>query len=187
MNDLIHTSDQAVTALLQGKVGVMPTDTVYGLVARAEDKEAVARLYALKSRERKPGTLIAATTEQLMSLGIKQIDIDKVARWWPNALSAVLDMSGNAYLHMDVGDIAMRVVADPTIVKLLEQTGPLLTSSANLPGQPESTTIEQAHAYFGGGVDFYVDGGTIADKIPSTIIRPSANGIDILRQGSVHI
>jgi len=94
-------------------------------------------------------------------------------------------MNGNAYLHQGVGDIAMRVVANPEIKKVLEQTGPLITSSANLPGKPSATTVAEAYAYFGDAVDFYVDGGQIADALPSTIIRPHGDGIDILRQGSV--
>jgi L-threonylcarbamoyladenylate synthase len=187
MNQRTITREQAIEILKEGGVGVMPTDTIYGLVAHAHNVAAVERLYALKSRERKPGTLIAANITQLKRLGVKQADIDKISRWWPGSLSAVLDMTGNAYLHMNVGDIAMRVVADPVVQALLEQTGPLLTSSANLPGRPASTTTQQAYIYFGETVDFYVDGGTIPGNLPSTIIRPSASGIDILRQGSVRI
>ncbi|HSW77225.1 MAG TPA: L-threonylcarbamoyladenylate synthase [Candidatus Chromulinivoraceae bacterium] len=185
MNEKIVSIDQAIDLLNQGAVGVMPTDTVYGVVSRATDQSAVRRMYALKSRERKPGTLIAATTRQLRSLSVPQVEIDKVKRWWPNPLSAVLIMNGNEYLHQGVGDIAMRVVANPGIKRVLEQTGPLITSSANLPGKPGATTVAEAYTYFGDAVDFYVDGGRIADALPSTIIRPRGDVIDILRQGSV--
>jgi len=185
MNEKTVSINRAVSLLNQGAVGVMPTDTVYGVVSRATDQSAVERMYALKSRERKPGTLIAATIHQLRLLSVPQIEIDKVKRWWPNPISAVLIMNGNAYLHQGVGDIAMRVVANPEIKKVLEQTGPLITSSANLPGKPSATTVAEAYAYFGDAVDFYVDGGQIADALPSTIIRPHGDGIDILRQGSV--
>ena len=165
----------------------MPTDTVYGLVARAEDSSAVTRMYKLKDRNYKPGTIIAASIAQLLSLGIDQINIDKVSQWWPNPLSAVLKMNGNTYLHQGVGDIAVRVVSNPAIKAFLQKTGPLLTSSANLPGQTESTSITQAYAYFNDTVDFYVDGGVIDNTLPSTIVRPDARGITVLRQGSIHI
>ena len=53
--------DPKLVAVLQsGAVGVMPTDTVYGLVCQATNESSVARLYALKARENKPGTIIAA-------------------------------------------------------------------------------------------------------------------------------
>jgi tRNA A37 threonylcarbamoyladenosine synthetase subunit TsaC/SUA5/YrdC len=96
-------------------------------------------------------------------------------------------MHGNNYLHQNVGDVAMRVVDNPTLRTLLEQTGTLATTSANLPGQPPAATIEEAYAYFGESVDFYLDGGTIANVLPSTIIRPTSSGVEILRQGSVRI
>jgi tRNA threonylcarbamoyl adenosine modification protein (Sua5/YciO/YrdC/YwlC family) len=177
--------EQAAEHLINGKIGVLPTDTVYGLVARAGDEAAVTTMYELKNREQKPGTLIAANIDQLLALGVSQSDIDKVAQWWPNPLSAVLAIVGYDYLHQGVSTLAMRVVADPIVRELLEQTGPLITSSANQPGQPPATTIDEAFAYFGDTVDFYVDGGMIADILPSTIIRPTTDGVEVLRQGSI--
>jgi L-threonylcarbamoyladenylate synthase len=185
MNNLLLTREQATDALNSGKIGIMPTDTVYGLVARADNEQAVARAYALKDRERKPGTLIAASIEQLVNLGVPQEEIAKVAKWWPNPLSAVLIMNGREYLHQGVGDIAMRVVSDPAIIEILNNTGPLITSSANLPGQPGATSLAEAYAYFGHAVDFYVDGGTIASTQPSTIVKPVGDEIVVLRQGDI--
>lgn len=181
----IITFDKVGDLLNKGSVGIMPTDTVYGLVALASDQQAVERFYGLKSREQKPGTLVAANTGQLLALGVPQTEIDKVAKWWPNPLSAVLTVTGHDYLHQGVGTLAMRVVANPQIRELLKQTGPLITSSANQPGQPPATTVDEAVAYFGDNVDFYVDGGTIKDILPSTIVRPTADGVEVLRQGSI--
>lgn len=65
------TDARLAELLLASAVGVIPTDTVYGLVARASDEAAVARLYSLKPRENKPGTIIAASIDQLVELGIK--------------------------------------------------------------------------------------------------------------------
>ena len=178
--------DQAVKALQNSSVGVMPTDTVYGLVARAHDQAAVTRMYALKRREQKPGTLIAANIEQLIHLGVPESELQKVAQYWPNPLSAVLSVHSYDYLHQGVASLAMRVVADDKIRELLEQTGPLITSSANQPGQPPATTVDEAIAYFGDSVDFYVDGGHITGE-PSTIVRPTADGIEVLRYGSITV
>src|SRR6185503_2405406 len=74
----IVSLEQAGELLCGGAVGVLPTDTVYGLVTLATDEVAVARFYALKSREQKPGTLIAANTEQLLALGVAADEIDTV-------------------------------------------------------------------------------------------------------------
>ena len=187
LQDLLIDKFHAADRLLAGEVGVIPTDTVYGLVARAQDPKAVANLYALKHRVRKPGTIIAASTQQLQELGVPHLD--QTENLWPNPLSIILPVGDEfAYLHQGVGDIAMRVTDDPSMKSLLEKTGPLLTSSANQPGEPGSVTIRQAWDYFGDSVDFYVDGGDRSGRSPSTIIRLLDDGeIKVIRQGAMKL
>jgi L-threonylcarbamoyladenylate synthase len=191
-------------------IGVIPTDTVYGVVARAGDQVAVARLYQLKGRESstssegsnqssdkadkpsrpgKPGTIIAADLKQLETLGLKHRYLTAVEQFWPGAVSVVIPASDPAlrYLHQGKQALAVRIPDHPELQKLLERTGPLLTSSANHPDKPPATTIQQARVYFGNGVDFYVDGGDLSDHQPSTIIRVVDDAIEILRPGAVKI
>lgn len=172
-----------------GAIIVMPSDTVYGLMARASDREAVGRLYRLKNRESKPGTLIAADIDQLVALGIKKRYLQPVSGYWPGAVSVIIPVSDPAlnYLHQDKGSLAVRLPDNTELVKLLSRTGPLLTSSANPPGQPPAATIEEARAYFGNEVDLYVDGGLIKDRLPSTIIRVIDDAIEVIRPGAVTI
>jgi len=185
----VVTAEQAVEILLRGGVGVMPTDTVYGLVARAADRGAVERLYVLKRREHKPGTVIAASVEQLIALGVQEHYLRRVEHLWPAAVSViVLGDERLVYLHQDRGDFPVRVPQNVSIRKLLEKTGPLVTSSANQPAKPTSINIAEARAYFGDQVDFYLDGGEIAEIVPSTIVRISEEGeYEVLRQGAVNI
>lgn len=182
-------ADHELVALLHsGGIGVLPTDTLYGLVARANSPEAVERMYALKHRERKPGTTIAASVEQLIDLGIDRVQLDQVASYWPAPLSVVLQLPESLhYLHQGVGKSPFRVVADEKLRVLLEQTGPLVTSSANMPGEPPAQNIREAEAYFGEHIDFYVDGGEIGERSPSTIAQLTDQGLEILRQGAVVI
>jgi L-threonylcarbamoyladenylate synthase len=189
MNTPIITPKDAVELLKQGKVGVMPTDTVYGIVASAQNKASVERLYALKHRERKPGTLVASSFAQLHSLGVPEKYFDKLHAYWPGPLSAVLPIAEEfSYLHQGVGDIAMRIVSDKDFSIIVEQTGPLLTSSANQPGAPGSVTIQQAIDYFDDQVDFYVDGGDLSGRPPSTIVKLKDDGsLTVIRQGAVEI
>ena len=182
-------SPAIVSLLAEGAVGVIPTDTVYGIVARAGDREAVSRLYAAKHREGKPGTVIAANIEQLAELGVDQEQLEAVAPFWPNPLSVVLpDQPYLEYLDQGKQSLAVRVPSDPHIHSLLLQTGPLLTSSANQPGEPTATSLAEAQAYFGDAVDFYIDGGDIDDAVPSTLIRLKPDSaIEVLRQGAVQL
>jgi L-threonylcarbamoyladenylate synthase len=167
-------------------VGVIPTDTVYGIVARAADERAVQRLYALKQRESKPGTIIAANIDQLVDLGIKRRYLKAVEQFWPGAISIEIP-HGVSYLNQGTGRQAFRIPSDPLLQELLLKTGPLQTSSANHPGKQPAHTVAKAKQYFDGRVDFYVDGGDLSGNKPSTIIRIVDDAIEVIRQGAVKI
>jgi L-threonylcarbamoyladenylate synthase len=172
-----------------GSIGVIPTDTVYGVAARAQDQAAVARLYSLKKRETKPGTLVAASIDQLEALGLKHRYLKAVEQFWPGAVSVVIPLSdpGLQYLHQGKMSLAVRVPKDEALIEILKGTGPLLTSSANQPGKPPAVNISQAKDYFGDQVDFYVDGGDLSGREPSTVIRIVDDAIEVLRPGAVKI
>lgn len=171
-----------------GTVGVLPTDTIYGLAARAADQSAVDRLYSVKSRENKPGTIIAADIKQLEELGLKHRYLKAVEHFWPGAVSVVIPCGPElTYLHRGVNGLAVRIPGDEDLRKFLRSTGPLLTTSANHPGEPPATTIDQAKKYFDGAVDFYADGGDLSGRPPSTVIRVVDDAVEVLRQGAVKI
>jgi L-threonylcarbamoyladenylate synthase len=172
-----------------GSVGIIATDTVYGLVARAEDIEAVSRLYDIKDRKVKPGTLIAANLSQLEKLGIKHRYLKAIEQYWPGPISVVIPVASPElkYLHQSKMSLAVRIPGQKSLRDLLIKTGPLLTSSANLPGQQPAINVAEAKAYFGEKVDFYDDGGNLNDRQPSTIIRVIDDAIEVIRQGAVKI
>ncbi|MGH7192839.1 MAG: L-threonylcarbamoyladenylate synthase [Candidatus Saccharimonadales bacterium] len=182
-------SDTYEQLMKPGAIGVIPTDTVYGVVARASDEKAAARLYELKRRDSKPGTLIAASIAQLEDLGLKHRYLKAVEQFWPGAVSVVIPASDPAlaYLHRGKLSLAVRVPAGKRIQALLKKTGPLLTSSANRPGEPVATTIDEAKAYFADKVDFYAAGGDLSKRQPSTVIRIVDDAIEVLRPGAVNI
>jgi L-threonylcarbamoyladenylate synthase len=185
---MLKTGDNLISHLLtDGKIGVIPTDTLYGVVACAANETAVNRLYKLKRREGKPGTLIAASIEQLTELGLKKRYVEAVKDYWPNPISVVMPTGQNlSYLHLSKYSLAVRIPNSKSILELLEQTGPLLTSSANQPGEEPVKNIDEAITCFKDKVDFYVDGGELKGK-PSTVIRIVDDAIEILRDGAVKI
>lgn len=181
-------SDARLPALLQeGKVGIIPTDTLYGLVCTAADESAVKRLYGMKKRGNKPGTVIAASVQQLVDMGMKARYLKAVSQFWPGAVSIVIPSYGLSYIHLGKGSIAVRIPDNPALTDLLKRTGPLLTTSANLPSLPPATTIKEAQDYFSEDVDFYVDGGGLAGRLPSTVIRIVDDAIEVLRPGAVKV
>ncbi len=174
---------------IPGSVGIIPTDTVYGIVARAEDEQAVNRLYKLKSRDNKPGTVIAASLEQLEHLGFKHRYLKAVEQFWPGAISVIIPLSDPnlKYLHQGKMSLAVRLPDSSELKRLLSETGPLLTTSANEPNNPTAINIDEAKKYFGDSVDFYIDGGNLSNRLPSTIIRIIDDAIDVVREGAVKI
>lgn len=182
------SSDEIAELFKQGAVGVIPTDTVYGLACLASNQEAAKRLYALKRRERKPGTIIAADIDQLIGLGIKARYLKAVEHFWPNPLSIIIPTGLDlGYLHLGTQSLAVRIPKITKLSRFIGKTGPLLTTSANLPGEPVSATLKDARRYFGENADFYVNGGDLSNHEPSTIIRIVDDNIEIIRPGAVNI
>lgn len=174
---------------LPGSVWVMPTDTVYGLVCRINDKKAVQKLYKLKDREHKPGTVIACSIDQLTDFGLKKRYLKAVSQYWPGPVSVIIPLVNNdlSYLTLGLASLAIRIPNNDQLLAILEATGPLLTTSANLPTQPPANTILEARQYFEDRVDGYIDGGDRSNSLPSTIIQVVDDEIVVLRQGSVKI
>lgn len=183
------SDSKLIEKLKNGEVGVLPTDTVYGLVCLAANQSSVERLYKLKSQKNKPGTIIAANIDQLTELGIKRAYMKAVEQFWPGPVSIVIPFSTpeGGYLRQGKFDIAVRIPDDKALRGLLAKTGPLLTSSANLQDKTPAATIAEAKKYFKDDVDFYVDGGDLSDRLPSTIIRMIDDAIEVLREGAVKI
>lgn len=179
---------ELIKMIKAGKVGVIPTDTIYGLVASATNKKAASNVLNVKGRPNKPGTLVASSTEQLVNLGIKRRYLTAVKQFWPGGVSVVMPMPENLdYLHIGKKTLPVRIPDNKAVLDLLNKVGPLITTSANLPDQKPSTNLRDAKGYFGDNVDFYVDGGDLSDRDASTIIRVIDDAIEILRQGTVKL
>jgi len=122
----------------------------------------------------------------LVELGIKKRYLTAVEQYWPGAISVEIP-HGVSYLSQSTGRQAFRIPDNHRIVELLQKTGPLQTTSANDPGEQVAVTISSAEAYFGDLVDFYVDGGDLSGRPPSTIIRIVDDAIEVMREGAVKI
>ena len=185
-NLVTHTSkEQAAQKIASGQVGVFPVDTVYGIVASALLPESVSRFYGLKQRTDKPGTLIAGSLDQLVNLGLNHQSVEQASTYWPNPTSVVLPTPPNLdYLSLGKQTLAIRIPADEELRSILIQTGPIITTSANRPGEPTVVAVDQAVNIFGDSVDFYVDGGDYTNRQPSTVIILSDSSIEVLRDGA---
>ena len=185
--------EAAVSALRDGALVVLPTDTVYGIAADAFDPTAVARLLEAKGRGRDmpPPVLIAD------SVTLDALVAERPAAWlqtmlqelWPGPLTVVFRAQPS--LTWDLGEthgtVAVRVPADERTRAVLRQSGPSAVSSANLSGQPAATTVDEAEGMLGDSVRVYLDGGPSAGSTPSTILDVTGPVPRVLRQGAIDL
>lgn len=177
--------------LKNGGIVVMPTDTIYGIVGSALNPETVEKIYQLRKRaSNKPFIILVSSLDDLKKFDIQLTDEQKefLEKIWPNPVSVVLPCEDEKfkYLHRGTKSLAFRIPKNRWLLKILEQTGPLVAPSANFEGEKPSETIKQAKKYFGNNIAFYLDGGRVK-ATPSTIIEVGVNSVKTLRQGSFKI
>lgn len=179
------TDPEVVAMLRRGAVGVLPTDTLYGIVASIAYPDAIERLYEARNRSSLKGciTLIADKDQVANLVEWDAFDRKMASTYWPGPVSIVLPVVEYTptYLHPVKGTLAFRVPDKESLRTLLWHTGPLFAPSANLAGLKPATTLKEAQAYFGGNVDFYVDAGDLSGNMPSTLIRQKDGQIEVLR------
>jgi tRNA threonylcarbamoyl adenosine modification protein (Sua5/YciO/YrdC/YwlC family) len=183
--------EEAVAAVRDREVIGLPTDTVYGIGADPLSEEAVGKLYELKGRpENKPVGLLVASADHAASIGVLDgIGAELAAAHWPGALTLVV--TPKVILADWVGDaqrstVGLRVPDHPVTLELLEATGPLAVTSANLSGAPESMSDDEARAVFGDRVKVYVEGRSPGGEA-STVVDVTGRVVVVLRQGPVTI
>jgi L-threonylcarbamoyladenylate synthase len=173
----------------EGGIGVLKTDTLYGVVGSALSKKAVERIYELKGRdENKPFIILISKIEDLEKFGVPHSHVHEnsgiLKSLWPGPVSIILSCPDKKfeYLHRGKKSLAFRLPKNPILQKFLKKTGPLVAPSANPQGLLPANSITEAKKYFGDKVDFYITGGTRKGK-PSAIIDLTGRNIIIMRQG----
>ena len=166
--------EKVIQTLLDGGIGILPTDTLYGVVANAHRKGAVERIYTLKGRdENKPFIILISDVADLSHFGIKITKQNKafLDLVWPGPVSVILPctLKKYVYLHRGTQSLAFRLPKNASLRALLAETGPLVAPSANPQGKTPAYTLAEAKKYFAKDVDFYVSGGRKEGK-PSRIV-----------------
>lgn len=173
-----------------GAIGVIPTDTLYGIVASVRRKEAIERLYKVRNRdENKACIIIAADSSQIIDTDAwEDAHWQAAKQYWPGSVSIILPTTSKTpkYLHHGNQAPPYRVPDHADLHELLKLSGPVIAPSANPQAMPPATNLLQAQDYFGDAVDFYVDGGELNGE-PSTLICIQNKTVKILRQGRIKI
>ncbi len=180
---------QATAVLDRGGLVVIPTDTVYGVAARLDRPEAVARLYVAKGRpEDKPIPVLISSPDQLARLtrDLPAGAATFVARFWPGALTVALPRSSAVPdLVVAGGDtVGLRMPDHPFALALIAACGgALAVTSANRSGEPSLREAAAVAVALGDAVDLIVDGGETPGGVASTVIALDDGGPRVLREG----
>ncbi len=180
--------EKASQIVNQGGIVIFPTDTVYGIGCNPYNKEAVKRIYKIKSRDiTKPLPVLAYSIETAE----KVVEFDQftkkiVEKFWPGPLTVILkvvDKKIKGSLNLE-NKIAIRVPDHKCTLELLEKCGFLVGTSANVSGDLPYTNPEDCLRNLE-NYDIFIDGGVITSKGESTIIEIENEQIRIIREGSL--
>ena len=187
------TLEAAARAIMRGSVIAFPTDTLYGLGCSLFDVAAVELVGRLKRRA-PHHAYISLIPEPSQAEGLA-LEVSPVARrlmrqCWPGPLSLIFVAAEivPAKVRGQGGTVALRCPKDTLSHALLERFGgPVISSSANLSGQPPAVTAEQVVAYFGNQLELVLDGGPRPDGVPSTLVDVSGPLPKLLRRGELDV
>ncbi len=186
---------QITAYLRQGKIGLFPTDTVYGVCCRVDDSGAVERIFQIKRREKEKPVLILSDTFERAKKYIKNYNIDFqkkqiIEKYWPGPLTIVFpaNLKKVPSIVRAGGDtIAIRIPDKDDLREVIEELGvPIVAPSANLSGGKTFSSLARIDEKILSGVDFIVD-GECTIKSASTIIDFSKDKIEILRHGALDL
>ena len=189
-------SERQITELKASlrKAGIvcMATDTVYGLNCLAGSSEALGRLSAIKGSGSRPFLLLIGELSWLEALVAEvPASADRLmARYWPGPLTLVFRAAEGlgSDLRSPRGTVAVRQPGNSLCEQLLLALGqPLVSTSANIQGEPPCVTGSSASRAFLGSVNFVVDSGRAPRKVPSTIVDVSLATPTVIRKGAVKV
>lgn len=201
-DDIRKTVGHAADCLNAGGLVIFPTETVYGIAARV-GTDAVGKIYEIKKRPLdKPFAVHIGSPGDVH----QYVDIDKdspiqrlINKALPGPLTLVVHVDDETIarklealkLDADAGKqlyhqnlIGLRCPADEVALELLSHVdGPVVASSANYSGQPDSTSAKAAIEQLGDQVQMVIDTGETLEGQPSTVVKVNDNAVEVLREG----
>jgi L-threonylcarbamoyladenylate synthase len=177
--------------LHQGGLIAFPTDTIYGVAADPFNPAAIQRIYAAK--ERPDEKALPVLISSLVQLDELVLFVDERLRrianaFWPGPLTLILPKNPRVPTDLTpYPTIGVRMPNLPFTLALINETGPLATTSANISGGPNPVDAASVMAQLGGRIDLVMDGGPTPGPTASTVADLSGPQITILRQGPISL
>ena len=190
-SDIKRQVERGISILKQGGLVAFPTDTVYGLGACINTRQAVERVYWVKERPKNMALpLLLAHTSQISEVAdaVPPVAWLLADNFLPGALTIVLHKAKSVPDVITAGGmtVAIRIPAHPIPVALVEGIGaPIVGTSANLSGRPSALSAEEVYSHFGDKIDLVIDGGRCPGGKESTIVDITKGKPVVLREGAI--
>ncbi len=176
---------KASKIIKNGGVVVFPTDTVYGIGCDPYNKDAIKRIYKIKSRKSSKSLPILVFSKDI-AMSIVEFDknSEKIAdEFWPGSLTLILKLKDRNLESLSVnGKIAIRVPKHSCTLKLLKECNFLIETSTNISGTGSFTNPAKCYQNIQ-DFDLFLDGKTISSDGESTIIEFEEDKLKIHREG----
>lgn len=171
----IELIEKAVDLITKGGVIVYPTDTCYGIGCDATNPSAIKKIFKIKGREKnKPLPLIASSLEMIEKYVFMDERAIKLYRAFPGISVALRKKGSDIPDIVNKEKVAFRIPSNEISKKLCELSGkPLVSTSANLSGDPSPYSIEQVKLSLKKSlnqIDLFIDSGILNNNPPSTIV-----------------
>jgi tRNA threonylcarbamoyl adenosine modification protein (Sua5/YciO/YrdC/YwlC family) len=180
--------EAAVTAVKNGGLAVIPTDTSYAVICDAFNAAAITKLRMAKKQVSDLALPVAAASIETIR-GVANFSVaanDLACAFWPGSLT-ILTVAQDS-LSWNLGQsgtaLAVRVPHHEVALAVLREIGPTVMTGAQLAGEASIQNVEQAKAALGDLVDVYIDGGQLSGQI-STVIDASTDQIRLIRKGAL--
>ena len=182
--------NKIVKFLNEGKIGITPTDTVYGIMGDATNEEVIKKVYKVKKRDySKPLLILVSNIKMLEEYVNISNDLERtiIEKFWPGKLTIIMKKKNNLSNLITGGSdtIGVRMPDNKDLIKIIELFGkPIISTSANISGSETIEDVSEIEEELKDNVDFIVDGGRCIAR-SSTIISILDNKINILRNGEL--
>ena len=191
-NDKDLTKLREIAEIIKkGGIGIIPTETVYGIGANGLDEKAVEKIYTAKGRKQdNPINLLVNSIEMVerVAKNITELEYKLMKTFFPGPFTIILnkkDIVPNV-VTANQNTVGVRMPKNNIALKLIEYAEvPIAAPSANISGKPSGTNFKDIYNDFKDKVDFMIDGGESNIGIESTIVKVVDNIPHILRPGSI--
>ncbi|NLB88122.1 MAG: threonylcarbamoyl-AMP synthase, partial [Syntrophomonadaceae bacterium] len=186
----IEQINKAVALLKKGELVAFPTETVYGVGATIFNPDSVQEIYKVKNRPFNNPLLVHISNieqVQIVSVNIPLLAYKLMEKFWPGPLSLILPASDKVPSIVTAGqkNVGLRMPSHKVSIELINRSGPLAATSANLSNRPSPTTAKHVQDDLDGKIAAIIDAGPTGVGLESTIIDFTCKVPKVLRLGGM--